>query len=100
MLVGSVLLFGTLGIHFVEGFNYVDSFYFTSLVATGQGPAPSLSPATNLGKIFTAFLAFVSAGVMVASFGFLFGPFLGKLWSIGVLKLEEEFQHIKKNKQP
>ncbi len=94
LLVCSVLLLGTIGIHVIEGFSFIDSFYFTSMIATGQGPAPSVSPATPLGKLFTSLLAFISAGAMLAALGFLFGPFLGKLWKVGVVKFEEEITHL------
>ena len=82
--------------HLIEGFSYVDAFYFTSMIATGQGPAPAMSPETIPGKLFTCFLAFVSAGAMAASLGFLFGPFFGKLWKVGVMKFEEEIKHLRK----
>ena len=98
-LVALVLAFGTAGIHWIEKFSWVDSFYFTSMIATGQGPAPNASPATALGKIFTSLLAFVSVGSMVAAFGFLFGPFLGKLWRIGVFKIEEEISRLGQKKE-
>jgi len=98
-LVTFVSLLGTIGIHFIEGFSWIDSFYFTSMIATGQGPAPSISPATFLGKLFTCFIAFVSVGSMVASLGFLFGPFFGKLWRIGIVKFEEEIEGLKKHKE-
>ena len=91
-LVLSVLLVGTLGIHSLEKFSYIDSFYFTSMIATGQGPVGSLTPQTSTGKLFTSGLAFVSVGTLLAALGFVFGPFLGKLWRIGVIKLEEEIQ--------
>lgn len=97
VIVSTVLLFGTVGIHTTEHFSWIDSFYFTSMIATGQGPAPTVSPVTSLGKIFTSVLAFVSAGMMITLLGFLFGPFLGKLWRIGVLKFEEELEHLKKH---
>ncbi len=93
-LVLGIVLIGTFGIHFLENFSYIDSFYFTSMIATGQGPVGSLTPQTTAGKIFTSALAFVSVGALLASLGFLFGPFLGKLWRIGVLKLEEEIKSL------
>ncbi len=101
-LAASVLLLGTLGMHHIEGFNYLDAFYFTSMIATGQGPPPSIWPKTESGKLFTSFLAFVSVGAMVASLGFLFGPFLGKLWKIGIVKVEEELESLRspKDKKP
>ena len=99
VLATAILSIGTFGIHFIERFSYIDSFYFTSMIATGQGPAPSTSPVTPLGKLFTCLLAFISVGSMLAAFGFLFGPFLGKLWRIGVLKLEEELHDLSKRKE-
>lgn len=95
-LVSFVLALGTFCLHLLEGFSYVDAFYFTSMIATGQGPAPNVTPSSVAGKIFTCFLAFLSTGTMVASLGFLFGPFFGKLWRIGVLRLEEEFETLQK----
>ena len=95
--VAFVLAFGTLGMHWIEGFSWIDSFYFTCMIATGQGPAPNTSLSTPLGKLFTCLLAFLSVGSMVASLGFLFGPFLGKLFKIGVIKIEDEI-HLLKNK--
>ena len=97
-LVAFVLLLGTIGIHLIEGFSFVDSFYFTSMIATGQGPAPSNFPVTPLGKLFTCFLAFISVGSIAISLGFLFGPFFGKLLKIGILKFEEELELLKKHK--
>ncbi len=98
LLVAGVLIAGTAGIHWIEGFDWVDSFYFTSMIATGQGPIPSASPVTVAGKIFTSFMAFISMGSMMAAFGFLFGPFFGRLWRLGVFKLEEEFHHLAEKK--
>lgn len=73
LLVSGILWAGTVGIHYFEKNSYRDFFYFTSMIATGQGTAPNLVPVTAAGKIFTCFLAFISVGLMVAVFGFLFG---------------------------
>ena len=93
-----VLAIGTFGFHWLEGFSYMDSFYFASMIATGQGPAPNTVPVTGLGKLFTCIFAFISVGSMIASLGFLFGPFLGKLGRLGVMKLEEELHWVNKRK--
>ena len=98
LLLGVVTL-GMVGIHVLENFSYVDSFFFTSMIATGQGPVGDLSPQTTAGKIFTSFLAFISVGTLLAALGFLFGPFLGKLWKVGVIKFEEELHLIEKHKE-
>ncbi len=98
LLIISVLGIGTIGMHIIEGFSYLDSFYFISMIATGQGPPPALNVSTATGKIFVSLMAFLSVGSMVASFGFLFGPFLGKLWRIGVFKFEKELHHLSSKK--
>ena len=96
LLVFLVMLIGTTGIHLIEHLSYVDAFYFMSMIATAQGP--TYSPVTAEGKIFTSIIAFISVGSVVAALGFLFGPFFGKLWKVGVEKFEEEMEHLRKNK--
>ena len=87
------MVIGTMGMHYFEGYSYLDSFYLMSMIATAQGL--SIIPATPGGKIFVAIMSFVSVGSVVTSLGFLLGPFLGQLWRIGVMHLEEEFHHKK-----
>ncbi len=96
LLVVVVLTIGTIGLHRIEHFSYLDSFYFMSMIATGQGPAPVLIIQTAPGKIFVSFMAFISAGMMIAALGFLLGPFLGKLLHLGVFKFEKELQDLTK----
>ena len=87
-LLALVLFVGTVGVHWIEGSSYLDAFYLTSMIATAQGP--SQAPVTAAGKLFVALMAFVSVGTVVASIGFLFGPFLGQLWRIGHDRWEEK----------
>lgn len=89
-LVCLVLVIGTVGMHAIERMPYIDAFYFISMIATAQGP--TFAPATAMGKLFAAMMAFVAVGVVVTSVGFLFGPFLGQLWHIGA-------EHAKKNSE-
>ena len=87
-LVASVMAIGTLGIHVLEKMSYLDAFYFMSMIATAQGP--TATPATPSGKLFVSLMAFISVGTVVAALGFLFGPFFGQFWKMGVERLEEE----------
>lgn len=91
-LVASVLIIGTLLFHYIEGWSYIDSFYFVSMIATAQGPA--VTPATDIGKIVASIIAFVSVGSVIFALGFLFGPFFGKLVKIGEEKFDEEKQEF------
>jgi uncharacterized membrane protein YdjX (TVP38/TMEM64 family) len=96
VLVALVTGVGTVGIHYFEQMSFLDSFYVMSMIATAQGLA--MTPSTSGGKIFIAFMSFISVGAVVASLGFLFGPFFGQLWHIGVNKVEEEL-HMKEKKK-
>ena len=86
--VGSIVTIGTLGMHRLEGMSYLDAFYFVSMIATAQGPPEA--PVTAAGKLFAAFMAYVSVWSGVAALGFFFGPFFGQLWHAGVSWLEDE----------
>ena len=92
LLVASVMTSGTVGVHYLEGLSYLDAFYFMSMIATAQGP--TIAPTTPAGKMFTSIIAFISVGSVVAALGFLFGPFFGKLWRVGVEKMEDELRHL------
>ena len=93
LLIGSLMTFGTVGLHQLERMPYLDAFYFMSMIATAQGP--TATPVTAAGKLFASLMAFVSVGSVVASLGFLFGPFFGRLWHIGVKRIEEEAKLLK-----
>ena len=93
-LIGSVLVLGTLGMHAIEGWSYLNAFYFTSFIATGQGPPPTLDPLTDTGKVFAAVLAFVSVGSIVTALLYLFGPFLGEALRAGERELEKVGREI------
>ena len=95
ILLTCVMGIGTIGVHLIERMSLLDAFYFMSMIATAQGP--SVVPATAAGKLFVALMAFISVGSVVASLGFLFGPFFGRLWKIGVEKLEEEAHWLGKH---
>ncbi len=97
LLVTSVMLVGTLGLHHLERLSYLDAFYFMSMLATAQGPAAI--PATAGGKIFTSVMAFISVGTVVASLGFIFGPMFGQLWRVGIDRVEGEVHHLAHPKQ-
>lgn len=98
-LVSLVMIIGIVGMHSIEKFSYLDAFYFMSMIATAQGPM--MMPQTPAGKIFASLMSFLSIGVVVAALGFIFGPFLGVLWKIGVEHIEhlEEDIHSNPNKR-
>jgi len=94
-LIVAVVIIGTVAMHAIEGWSYLDSFYFTSFIATGQGPPGNLQPDSPLGKVFSSVLAFISVGTVITALLFLFGPFLGRLLREGEEKLEEIGREVK-----
>jgi hypothetical protein len=93
ILVALVVGVGTVGIHLLEGLSYLDSFYFTAMLATGEGP--NFTPASAGGKVFVGLMAFVSVGTVITSLLFLFGPFLGSVFRSGLERIEEEAEKEK-----
>jgi hypothetical protein len=92
-LVASVLLIGTVAFHYVEGYSYIEAFYFMSMLATAEGPATQ--PATALGKILASFMAFVGVGAVVFALAFICGPFFGRLLRIGERDIKKEGREIR-----
>ena len=90
ILIVVVLAVGTLGMHFLEGWAYIDSFYFTSMLVTAEGPPNA--PATDIGKIFASFMAFIGVGSVVTALVFILGPALARIWRQGLGEVEKEIR--------
>jgi hypothetical protein len=64
-LTGSMLLVGTLVFHALEGWSYLDSFYFSAITLATVGYG-DFSPHTSAGKLFTVLYVFSGVGLLVA----------------------------------
>lgn len=62
-----ILVSGTVFYRSVEGWNWVDSFYFCAATMSTAGFG-DLTPRTDIGKLFTVVYLFVGVGVFVAIF--------------------------------
>lgn len=62
-----VLLSGTVFYHTVEGWSWIDAFYFCAMTAATVGVS-EFSPQTDIGKLFTVLFLFVGVGVFIALF--------------------------------
>jgi voltage-gated potassium channel len=89
VVIVSVVSAGAFAMHELEGWSYLDSFYFVSFIATGQGPPGNLLPMSATGKVAASLLAFISVGTVVTALLFLLGPFLKRVAEIGEEKLEK-----------
>lgn len=64
-LTASLLLVGTLVFNRVEGWSYLDSFYFSAISLTTVGYG-DFSPHTDAGKLLAVFYIFCGIGLLVA----------------------------------
>ena len=64
-----IILGGTTFFHFVEGWSWIDSYFFTVVTISTVGYG-NLIPATALGKIGTTALIFLGIGVVAAALNF------------------------------
>lgn len=96
----AVILIGANVYHYVEKWNYIDSFYFTVVTVTTIGYG-DFAPKTDTGKIFTMFFAFAGIG-MVFYFISLIGRYMfrkqlrERLKADGRIKNERGIHRIKR----
>ena len=93
VVLAIVMAVGTVGLMVIEGWGLVASFYFMALLATAEGPAAT--PATDVGMIFAAIMAFFSIGAAISAITFTFGPLFGSVLKEGVRYLEKEEEIVK-----
>lgn len=64
-LTALVISSGATFYHFVEGWKWLDSFYFTIITLTTIGYG-DFSPKTDAGKLFTMVYVFIGLGILLA----------------------------------
>ncbi len=89
-----VLTVGSLGFHFIAGLDAVNSVYFESMLATGQGPPLTLT--TDNAKLFASIMAFVSVGSVVSALLFSVGPVVRIVWHNSIDWVEKETRELER----
>ena len=92
--IAAVMVVGTVGFHQIEGMTWVDSFYFESMLATGQGPPIPL--ATDAGKVFASVMAFVSVGSVITALLVTLAPLASQLWREGLMRVERDARKLER----
>lgn len=89
-----VLAIGTVGFHTITGAGPVTSFYFESMLATGQGPPSNLVLTSASAQLFAAGMAFLSVGTVVTTLILNLGPIFARLWREGIELAEREVRQL------
>ncbi|MFK7772938.1 MAG: potassium channel family protein [Saprospiraceae bacterium] len=69
-----ILFLGTMIYHYLEGWSYLDSLYFSIITLTTVGYG-DFSPQTTGGKMFTIFYIFLGIGIILAFINTLYNHF-------------------------
>lgn len=93
--IGLVLLVGTLGFYELTGTGWINSFYFESMLATGQGPPFALT--SSGAKLFASFMAFVSVVTVITTLVVNLGPIVGRLWREGIEDAERRLRQLERD---
>jgi hypothetical protein len=71
-LVGTTLLVGMVGYHWIEHLGWLDAFHQAAMLLSGMGPVVELT--TTAGKIFDGVYALFCGIVLLAGTALLFAP--------------------------
>ena len=78
-----IIFIGAIVYHFVEGWGWIDSIYFSVITLTTVGYG-DFSPQTDLGKLFTIFYIIIGLGLMFS--------FINTLYHYNVIKVKRKNQ--------
>jgi len=92
LAVVAILAIGTVGLRFLAGSGWIDSFYFECMLATGEGPPFALTTASA--KLFASLMAFLSVASVISAIFFTLGPILIALWRETLEYVEEEAHRL------
>ena len=101
-LVASIvilLLIGTALFHNLEGWSWIDSFYFTGVTLTTVGYG-DFTPSLPITKVLTVFFAFVGISIVLFSMTILAKIYLefGQEKLIGVKDIKQKIKRLERGK--
>jgi hypothetical protein len=85
LIIGSSLLLGASGYHWIAGLDWVDALLNATMILTGMGPVTTLH--TDSAKLFATGYALFSGVVFLSTIAVLWAPVIHRF--LHVLHLEE-----------
>ena len=76
-LIGTTLLAGTVGYHFIDNFGWLDAFHQSALLMSGMGPVKENT--TVAGKIFDSLYALFCGVILLGATGIMFTPVIHRI---------------------
>lgn len=91
-----MLAFGTLGIHYIEGFTWLESIYFTAATVTTVGYGDYV-PVTRNGRIFTMFFILLGVGTFLYALSILAQALIHAeiISALGIRRKTREMEKLK-----
>ena len=68
-LLVAFLFIGTIGYHFIERFDWIDSIYMTSVILSTVGFGGGMEELSQIGRLFTIILILVGVSFVLYLFG-------------------------------
>ena len=69
-----ILAIGSVSYHYIEGWGWIDSVYFSIITLTTIGYG-DISPQTDAGKLFTIFYILIGIGIILSFINTLYGHY-------------------------
>jgi hypothetical protein len=79
-VIGGGLFIGMMGYHWIGGLTWQESFYYSAMILSGEGPPPDPQALTGVAlshlHLFAGFYALFSGVTFITMIGVLFAPAL------------------------
>lgn len=77
-VIGGGLFIGMIGYHWLGGLTWLEAFYYSSMILSGEGPPPDPQALTGIGlshfHLFAGFYALFSGVTFITTVAVLFAP--------------------------